>query len=389
MTLCYVGEVALRERNPSGIGYIFKSGKIIEESSVPRHFIVNINQVGTGFILKRIDPVFMVAFNMFAVALLITAAHVVTEVIDSTDNDAKIKRCKVDGYNEVFYCFLIKTYHNKYPNDALSSNGASYCVGEGDIALMVLLSNSDQLTYNELNLNFSCNCIGHDCCVAGYPIGAYSNWMYNHPFSNNHDEAFRKISEIFIDTSKVIVVPGNIEWLGNIIEVSCSTCSSMSGSPLISNNSIIGVFVGGPALKGQRELFKAAKELASDNLVESWKLFNDFFNYQDLYEEDPYHKSLCDSYSIMFVSQGLELPAGLSVKPGNYRYKEHKYYVIENLISKIPSLFATIKNKNFITHNSPLSIHNAAFQEIINNSQSLISRFIGRSEVTDSDLLLV
>ena len=393
MILRYVGEVALRERSPSGIGYTYKPGKTIEESLIPRHMIVSINEVGTGFILKRIDPVLVVAFQMYAVAFIVTAAHVVTDVIDYSENDSKLKKCKVDGYNENFKCFLIKSYHNKHSSDALGSNGVSYCVGEGDLALMILLAKSNQLSYNELNLGFGGSLIGNDCCIAGYPLGAYSNLMYNYPFSNNKDEALQTLSEIFNDTSKVIVTPGNIKWSGSIIEVSCSTCSGMSGSPLISNNSIIGVFVGGPTLKGQRELFKAAKELAHDNLIESWKSFHGFFNYQNLYQEDSDDKELCDLYSMMFVSEGLELPSELPselpLHPGKFNYKELKHYAIENLISKIPSLIASIKDKNNITHNSALSIDNSAFQKIISDSEVLISRLLLHSEVTDLDLFAV
>lgn len=73
---------------------------------------------------------------MCAVALVVTTAHVVTDVLNLLYNYIK---CKVDGYDEAFNDFARNKDHNKYSDDALSSNGASYCVGEGDITLMLYL----------------------------------------------------------------------------------------------------------------------------------------------------------------------------------------------------------------------------------------------------------
>ena len=151
MTLRNLGEVALRDKSPTGKGYLNKVAKIIEETSIPRQFIVNISNIGTGFIIKLlINPFFLTELGIYTAALIATSAHVVCDVIDSTNRLPKSRECKVDGYDENFLCLVSKIYHEKLNADALSSNGASYCVGEGDLALLLLLTNSNSFVFNDI-----------------------------------------------------------------------------------------------------------------------------------------------------------------------------------------------------------------------------------------------
>ena len=389
MRLSTIGEVALPEKNPVGIGYINKPGKKIEETTIPRHFVVNISNCGTGFILRRINPTLITEYGMYALALVVTAAHVIFDVIDKSKNNLDTRKCRVDGIDADFHALILKNYNEKYPGDALSANGISFCAGEGDLALLLLLSKSYLFSFNELNFDYGSYSIGNECCVAGYPHGALLNPMYNYPFANNTQEAIKSLSEIFIETDKVIVSQGHIKWLGTIVEVACSTCSGMSGSPVIYNNSIIGVFVGGPALKGQRELFRAAKELFSNNIIDSFNHFNNFLRYRDLYQPDTIIDELCDFYSLILKSPILNISQDLKTDATNSIFKKQKSFVIENLISKISSMVISINEKTELSHNSALNIGCPAFQEIIIDAQVLIKRLSGFSEVNASSVELV
>ena len=386
LRLSSIGEIAIPEKNPAGNGYINKPGKKIEETTIPRNFVVNISDCCTGFILKRINPTFITDYGMYALALVVTAAHVVFDVIDSSNKFLDSRICKVDGIDADFHGLILKTYHEKYPGDALSSNGVSYCAGEGDLALILLLSKSNLYSFNELNLDYGNYSIGNECCVAGYPQRAFHDPMYNYPSANNVQEARKSLDEIFTITSEIIVSQGHIKWSGTVIEVACSACPGMSGSPVIYNNSIIGVLVGGPALKGQRELFMAAKELCSNNIIDSLSHFNNFLRYKDLYHSDPEINYLCDLYSLMLKSPILQVSQTEST---NFIYKTQKGLAIENLISIITSLAISINDKTELSHNSALNIGCPAFQEIIIDVQILMKILLGLSEVSASSIVLV
>ena len=47
---------------------------------------------------------------------------------------------------------MLKTYYNEFPEDALNSNGVSYCAGQGDIALMVLFSKIPDLSISSMEI---------------------------------------------------------------------------------------------------------------------------------------------------------------------------------------------------------------------------------------------
>ena len=134
------------------------------------------------------NPFYVIEIDMYAVALIVTTAHVVCDVIDSTNMPLQLLECNVNGYDEEFSCFVLKTYHENFNSDALSSNGNSYCVGEGDLALLLLLANSNSYIYNKPNVDSGASSIGDECFVAGYPSGVFSNLLYNYPFTNDKVE---------------------------------------------------------------------------------------------------------------------------------------------------------------------------------------------------------
>ena len=375
MTLRNIGEVALRDKSPTGIGYSNKVGKNIEETSIPRHFIININSIGTGFIInKLINPFYVIDFCMYAVALIVTAGHAICDVIDSTNKLSVLIECNVDGYNEEFSCFVLKTYHEKFDRDALSSNGTSFCVGEGDLALLLLLANSDSLFYNEPNVDSGTSLIGDECFVAGYPSGLFFNLLHNYPFTDDKDDAKLNLEKIFQEPTSLICSPGQVKWIGQIIEITCSTCKGMSGSPVLRDNSIIGILVGGPTLFGQRELFNAAKCLVINDVSSSWMHFYDFTRYQDLYNCELGVKMMRNSYTCLFENAGINSPQELSSNLKYCNYESIKRLVIPKLIDMISSLVIKLKDKSSISHNSALPTNGIAFQELINDAQNFKSR---------------
>ena len=225
-------------------------------------------------------------------------------------------------------------------------------------------------------MDFGQALIGDECFVAGYPSGFFSNTLYNYPFTNNIDDAMLNLENIFKNSTGLICSPGQVKWSGQIIEIACSTCKGMSGSPILQNNSIIGVFVGGPTLFGQRELFLAARYLTSNDVASFWMHFYNFTRYQDLY--DLFNIRIMHLfYTCLFESIGIELPQDEDIK----------LQTITWLIDQISSLVIKLKDKNDISHNSALPTNGIAFQELMNDAQRFRETFKGITQINISPLL--
>ena len=288
MSLRRIGEVAIRQSYRDGIGFISNPCKNIEETSIPRNFIININDYGTGFIIRRlVNPIYVRDRHLYAIALFCTAAHVVTDLIIPDNSVTPYLTCKVDGSSEEFKCLLLKAYHTEFPEDALNSNNVSYCAGQGDIALMILLSKKCDSTLFSMEIaKIPLDIEGQECIIAGYPSGFKKDPLYNYPYSKDIAEARESLKNIFKSTHNIICSPGTVKWAKTVLEVTSSACSGMLGSPIICQDKIVGILVGGPALNGHRIFFKAAIELLSDDIQNSFSTFSRFFSFEALYEID-------------------------------------------------------------------------------------------------------
>ena len=388
MTLRRIGEVALRDKNWNGPGFINKSGKKIEETSVPRNMIININNSGTGFIIQKLQhPIYIETSRLYAVALFVTAAHVVLDIVKASNIQLNKYPCKLDGLNEQLWCLLYKSYHSKYQDDAIGEIGASYCAGEGDFALMILLTPNPIVPINQMSiLTAFIEMNGNDCLIAGYPSGYDSNPLYNYPYTNDEQTAINNLTEIFRNPKLLICSPGKIKYSRSIVEVTASSSSGMSGSPVISGDIIIGVFVGGPSLKGQRELYKAAKELYSNNVKSSWNYFEEYLKYKDLYEND--YDNIMWHYSSIFKSLSIDIPPGLAATSVTVDFETVKHGLVNILIDEISELIKTIKNKEEISHNSALPTYSPAFRNLLEDAQSFYDFYSTVSQIQAYPILL-
>ena len=159
----------------------------------------------------------------------------------------------------------------------------------------------------------------------------------------------------------------------------------MSGSPVIYNDSIIGVLVGGPALFGQRHLFNAAKELWLNNVRASWDHFIKFMDFRNLYEKNMKINILLKFYSILFRIIGLELPPELAPLTGKYDYEDIKGSIVARIISQISELAFKLKDKDQLTHNSALPYNRPAFQELLLDAEAIFEDFLSVNQVESFD----
>lgn len=138
---------------------------------------------------------------------------------------------------------------------------AKYCL-PGDLAILLVevklgIANPYELaTANDIKLYAP-------CVISGYPCEPV-NSNYCFPQLEGSDSTLIKKAafSIFYGFNSKVYAKGRIESGRNrLIEISCSTTNGMSGSPIISEGKVIGVYVGGLHIPGQRECIKILQRL--------------------------------------------------------------------------------------------------------------------------------
>jgi hypothetical protein len=99
---------------------------------------------------------------------------------------------------------------------------------------------------------------------------------------------------IFCGFDNIVHAKGRIECVKNgLIEISCSDNSGMSGSPIISQEKVVGVYVEGPLIPGQRECVKILQRL--------WKQENPLEIMQDIRNLILFDSYFADAIFYQFV----------------------------------------------------------------------------------------
>jgi hypothetical protein len=126
------------------------------------------------------------------------------------------------------------------------------------------------------------------CCVSGYPKKpADFSYVIPQIDSSDQSELEKKANEIFCNFKGHVYSEGKVESdLNGIIEISCSTTNGMSGSPILIDKKVVGIYVGGPPNPGQRELVEILQRLSrKEDLrmiledIDWLKKFDGLYNY--------------------------------------------------------------------------------------------------------------
>jgi hypothetical protein len=194
--------------------------------------------------------------------------------------------------------FLREFTQDTITDHKCSSTGSLYCL-PGDVGILLIeLDNSNPPAYLE-PANPDRIVKGESCYVPGFPV-APDNPRYCIPSSAVPDvELESEIRKIFNDFVGIVYSHGKIvEQNNEIVEISCSTTSGMSGSPIISEGKYIGVYVGGPALPGQRELIDSISNAREGNYCEALKILKSLKKLKNFYQGNIF---------FTFLGQNIEL----------------------------------------------------------------------------------
>lgn len=106
------------------------------------------------------------------------------------------------------------------------------------------------------------------------------------------------VKKIFNRFSGIVFSHGSvIDHNTALLEVDCSTTCGMSGSPIISNGKCIGVYVGGPALPGQKELIDIIRSIGANKFYKAFQIMKSIIRYEQFYEEKIFNELISSPYA--------------------------------------------------------------------------------------------
>jgi hypothetical protein len=381
-------EVALRTKLLDG-SFDDKITKICSSGDVPEKCIISFDrQGGNGCILKKfITPIFIQEYSLFAIAIAVTAAHVVCDPISGLCNYDKITG-HIKGIPTSFDCIKLKDLLRILTSSSPCSNGSPYLLNEGDLALLLVLSPSDTVELNEIDIEQLPVNLNTKCYLSGIPYGINIDCNYNYPYTEDEDEAKKRMTQIFHSPSELIVSEGHLISIHQFLEINCSACTGLSGSPIISNNKLIGIFCGGPPLPGQKELFNSLKCLDEEKYFESWRFYQEFESFSFHYENFS-RMSILFGFKSIFMRMNVRIPDELySVHVANSMdLKEEQSMLMRGIYRLIQDLVKKFRNKDNYCLNIALPTWGEGFRMIFEFAENVIIFTKGKREISVREII--
>lgn len=166
---------------------------------------------------------------------------------------------------------ILKTFMATYSNEMISKTNGNTFIYSGDLAILLLLSEEIKLSRfkisnpNEIMEN-------SQVIVAGFPKKP-ENLLYCCPSLKflQEEDIKNEIYKAFHNFDKMIYSEGFvINKNENIIEVNCAGTNGMSGDPIFWEKKVVGVYLGGPTLPFQRDLYIVIRLVLDGNLSEAF-----------------------------------------------------------------------------------------------------------------------
>ena len=247
------GDVAFGTCDGSGIHLSKVTYRDSEFKVIPKALVVKFDRGGSGFVIKRFPHPIRID-KRFIIGIIITACHVVCDT-SSLLPDYKFFQCSIDGAG--FEALFFTSFMKEFNEPMYSFTSKHFFVYPGDAALLFLISKK-KFKLNELKIAQPCEIkISDDIIIAGYPVKP-ENLSYCCPLLRKKKGAERDriIREAFHNFEHLVYSSGNIVGKSDsLIDIYCASTNGMSGGPIIANNKIVGVYLGGPPLPGQYHLY--------------------------------------------------------------------------------------------------------------------------------------
>ena len=388
-----IGEIITKRTDGSGLVNLegIKQASLI---NFPENYALCLQSGGTAFnyhILAK--PIFLEDLNGFAVSVVLTAGHCACDAL-SLKNTFWTENCGFSKKNWSLKVLYLTSFMKAYPEELSCSNNFSYCLS-GDLSLLALIS-------SDPGINLDCFAVENKIeslneskgYVCGYPCYTDSNFMsmYPHEFTDL-EVAKNKVKEAFFNFDTLVCSEGSIKQTGHLIEISASAYSGMSGSPIVVNNKLIGIFCGGPPLPGQREALLLARMIEADQGLEGYYLLQKCIQYDSHYKT-PIFTDIANNFETQLLFCLLFNFKGESSVPelkNVYEYVKNnlsessqdsersllKSFFISKLFDFVYNSPSYITNTSMLVFNTGISIYHPAFKAInnvLNNCEKLEDR---------------
>ena len=205
--------------------------------------------------------------------------------------------------------------------------------------------------------------------------------MYPHEFIDL-ETAKNEVKKAFFNFETLVCSEGVVNQAGHLIEITASTYSGMSGSPIVVNNKLIGLFCGGPPLPGQREALLIARMIEEDKGLQAYHLLQQCIQY-DIYYKTPIFMNFANNFDskllfcLIFKSKSIDpvselttvseyIDSNLSKSSWDSSKKLLKNFLISELFDFVLNAASYITNSLMLVFNTGISIHHPAFKAIDN-----------------------
>ena len=385
-----IGEIiTIKNHSPALIN--LDSIYLPDDISYLKNYVIHLKSEGTCFVYHTFkQPIFISNLNAYALCLLLTAGHCVCDVL-TLEHYFVREYCDLNKNDSSYQAMYIANFMEAFPQELISSNSFSYCL-PGDVAILALISADINAKFNFYPKAEEIDCsINNSCSVSGFPSYSDSTFTFMYPHMITDMETTRnQVKAAFYNFNQLVCSEGTFIESNYLLEVTSSTYVGMSGSPIVSNNKLIGIFCGGPPMPGQREVLLIAAFLLKDNPIEAYNGLKSCIPY-DIYYTEPIFQNLLDNFSVcllislMCKNKGILNAPELAFFDEFIKKKIHdselgakivklKSAIILSLFSLIRSTVLLIKDRRCLSFNIGISTKHPAFQaidKVIENSEKL------------------
>ena len=291
-----VGDVTFGDRESSGI-HISKYTKLDPKFKIiKKHFVLEFKEGGTGFIVNALQNPIIIKTEQgkrHILGLILTAGHVVCDTI-TFKPIRKSFRCIVNDF-EADAVFL-RSFMQDYPEPMISESNGNAFVYPGDLALCLLVSAKKRKLQHIPIASHSEILRGMSVIIAGYPKPP-EDPLYCCPQlrGSTSKELLKEINKAFHNFESLVYSDEKIIGMTNcLLDINCAATNGMSGGPIFSaeTNKIVGIYVGGPPLPGQHQLYIVSQLIQQGQYAEALHRLNiimiensEFYKTFDYYPE--------------------------------------------------------------------------------------------------------
>ena len=369
MNSAYFGDALLQVRNNDGV-MVIKNASQTPCQGVRSSTMVQFMCGGTGFLIASAMNAQVGSF--YILGLVLTAAHVVCKIGTLQPRSSKFQ-VLLDGGSRC-RAYFIRSYFHDYPQDMFSEvRKLCYCL-PGDVAILLLVSKRPELVDHYPLASQVIQ--GNHCFVSGYPLEP-EDLAYCFPEGKNRTDLETIVTQAFNEFEGIVHSEGEIIGMSeSLIDISCSTTSGMSGGAVVSGSEIVGVYVGGPPIEGQRELLQALHAVENDNIP---TVYNNIQNFKDL--DIHFTEKIFESKVVYLIEQCY----AEAMKPRNSQnnnYPNIKSTLMQVLHDMLYICVTHYKTPEQFSTNTAVSIQHLLFADIRNK----VNKFAALDRLPAADI---